>query len=220
MKHLSFIILSSILLSGCSSINMTKPSSLVSAPLKAVGLKKSPRVAKILCLWEAAEGQGLDEKPSRGFAGQVMFFGYGEATPIKTDGIVRIYEYTDYDPDEAEPEPAHVFVFDNGGWNAHMAEGTLGRTYNVFLPYVEKKTNHVVCALRVEYESKDGRKTSSPFTQVTLAAKTSSKPAAALTRNIVKKKESGIRQVSGEQPQKVPERKLESTTIKLPSSLR
>ena len=209
-----------ITLTGCSSTSLLKPSKLVSAPLEAVGLKKSPLVAKILCLWEASEGQGLDEKPARGFAGQIIFFGYGEATPVKTDGIVRIYEYTDYDADDPDPEPAHVFVFDNGGWNAHRTEGTLGQTYNCFLPYVEKKTGHVVCALRVEYEAKDGRKVSSPFTEVTLAAKTSTKPPGALTRNIVKNKRFGIQQVNGERPAEKTARKLESTTIKIPASLR
>ena len=220
MKPTTLIAILTVFVTGCSSTSLLKPSSLVSAPLKAVGLKKSPPVAKILCLWEAAEGQGLDEKPSRGFAGQIMFFGYGEPTPIQTDGIVRIYEYTDYDPNDEDPEPAHIFTFDNGGWNAHRTHGTLGETYNCFLPYVEKKTGHVVCALRVEYEAKDGRKVSSPFTEVTLAAKTSTKPPGALTRNIVKKKATGIQQVSGEQPAEKPARKLESTTISIPSSLR
>lgn len=172
-------------------------------------------------MWEPAEGQGLDEKPSRGFAGQIIFFSHGDPEPIRVSGTVRIYEYTNYDENEEDPQPDHIFQFNDGGWNAHRAEGTLGQTYNVFLPYVKKDKGHAVCALRVEFESKDGRKVSSAFTQVTLASKTSAKPAAALRRNIIQNKTNrdtpGVVTDMRTESDGQPHRKLESTTIKLPT---
>lgn len=224
MKN-SLVILLGFITCGCSSTGLLKNSSyLLTAPVSAIaGKKKAKPVAKILCLWEAAEGQGLDEKPSRGFAGQVMFFGYGEASPIAAHGTVRIYEYVDFDANDEDPKPVHEFVFDDGGWNAHRVTGTLGQSYNVFLPVVQKKKEHVVCALRVEFESEDGRIISSPFTEVTLAAKTSNRPAAALQRNIVKDEKPKVRQASAVRRQELSKqevrKKLESTTIKLPVSL-
>ena len=133
--------------------------------------RSSKPVAKILCLWEAAEGQGLDEKPARGFAGQVMFFTYGDPSPIKVDGTVRIYQYTNFDADEEDPKPIHEFVFESTAWNAHRAEGTLGHSYNVFLPYVRKGSERATCALRVEIEDRNGQKTSAPFTEIVLSGK-------------------------------------------------
>jgi len=202
---------------GCSSTSLLQTSSsMLNAPAAMLKAARAPDpVSKMLCLWEAAEGQGLDEKPARGFAGQIMFFTHGKASPIKVNGIVRIFEYVDFDADDEDPTPTHVFTFDSGAWNAHRAEGTLGQSYNVFLPYVQKDKGHAVCALRVEIETEDGRKVSSPFTEVTLASKTSNRPAKAMQRDIVDRTE---KTNSKDQTPKLAEvRKLDSMTIPLPS---
>jgi len=129
---------------------------------------KDPQAARILCLWEAAEGQGLEGQTTRGFAGQILFFGYGEPSPIKVHGEVRIYQYDNFDPEERSPKPIHVFVFDDGAWNVHEAETTVGHSYNVFLPYVNDHSGTAHCALKVEYIPKNGRPISSPVTEITL----------------------------------------------------
>lgn len=203
---------------GCSSTSFLQTSTaMLNAPAAMLKAARAPdSVSKMLCLWEAAEGQGLDEKPARGFAGQIMFFTHGKASPIKVKGTVRIFEYVDFDSDDEDPVPAHIFTFDSGAWNAHRADGTLGQSYNVFLPYVQKDKRHAVCALRVEIETEDGRKVSSPFTEVTLASKTSTRPAQAMQRDVVKQTEKNNSNV--EQSSKPAEkRKLESMTIQLPS---
>lgn len=218
------IICSVFCLPGCATLVKTSAMA-VRAPVKAISaVGRQKRVSQILCLWEAAEGTGLDGKPARGFAGQIIFSGYGQESPIKVNGKVRIFEYTNYDPDEPDPVPAHLFEFSDGGWNAHLHEGTLGYTYNVFLPYVEQNTGHAVCALRVEYETEAGRVTSSPFTQVTLARKSSKRPASAVYRNIVHSESNRehLRELARKNGEDKPEaatnapEKLESTTIKLP----
>ena len=183
--------------------------------------------------WQAASGRqdsvhvGTGGRPGPGrknrpadLPGRLSSLRTGSLKPIRVSGTVRIYEYTDYDENEDDPQPDHIFQFNDGGWNAHRAEGTLGQTYNVFLPYVKKDKGHAVCALRVEYESEDGRKVSSAFTQVTLASKTSAKPASALRRNIIQNKSNrdatGVVTDMRTESTGQPERKLESTTIKLP----
>jgi hypothetical protein len=202
---------------GCSSTTLLQTSSSVlNAPAAMLQAARTPdRVSKLLCLWEAAEGQGLDEKPARGFAGQIMFFTHGKASPIKVNAVVRIFEYVNYDSDDENPIPTHMFTFDSGAWNAHRAEGTLGQSYNVFLPYVKKDKGHAVCALRVEIETEDGRKISSPFTEVTLASKTSNRAAKGIQRDVVRKAQHSSSQVEKAEP--VVARKLESMTIQLPS---
>ena len=149
-----------------------------------------------------------------------MFFSPGEPSPVKVNGIVRIYEYVDFDDSLSEHQPIHEFIFDDGGWNAHRTESTLGETYNVFLPYVLKDGRHNVCALRVEFESEDGRKVSSPYTEVTLASKTTRKATQALARDIVTNKETkrgkDVSMVSASKKTEEAE-SLESMSIKLPA---
>jgi hypothetical protein len=171
---------------GCSSLLHTS-AAIIKSPVAFVSaIRAEKRIVKILCLWEPAEGQGLDGKPSRGFAGQILLFPHGSPSPISVHGKIHIYEYVHFDPDDEDPQPIHKFTFDDGGWNAHRTESTLGESYNVFLPYVPKDKGRASCALRVEYISPDGRVISSPYTEVQLAAKTSNRPASAVRRNILK----------------------------------
>lgn len=160
-------------LTGCSTSSFLKTSGdILQAPVRLVtGRNSTQSVSKILCLWESAQGQGLDGKPSRGFAGQLMFFEHGNPSPVKVDGQVVIYQYKDYDPDDEDHHLIHTFRFDSAAWQVHRAEGTLGHTYNVFLPFVEKHKDRVNCALRVEIVLPSGRTVSSPYTEVTLAGK-------------------------------------------------
>ena len=225
MKSLTFAVFGALLitLTGCSATNFARSSTQVlTSPVQAISsIGREKPVGKILCLWEPAEGQGLDEKPTRGFAGQVMFFTHGDPSPIKVNGTVRVYEYANYDDTQADHEPIHTFTFVDGGWDAHRVEGTLGQTYNVFLPYVADNKRHAVCALRVEYESADGRKVSSPFTKVTLASKTSTQAASGLQRHAIKNqtigraKDVSIHDLETGVTQK--KKRMESTTIQLPS---
>ncbi|MEZ6131453.1 MAG: hypothetical protein R3C59_22490 [Planctomycetaceae bacterium] len=218
-NHTIIVALSCVLVTGCSSSMLLKTSStIVHAPANLLEAARGPRpVAKILCLWEPAEGQGLDEKPSRGFAGQIMFFGHGDASPMKVKGVVRIFEYVDYHPNQDDPQPLHVFNFDSGAWNVHRSEGTLGHSYNVFLPYVRKDKGHVVCALRVEIETEDGRKVSSPYTEVTLASRTSTLPATGIQRDVIRNASTETASpTTSSDHATTPPVKLESLTIPLP----
>lgn len=229
MRLIAFVtVCVSLTLPGCSSTTLLKTSaSVVTAPVRAIsGARRQKPVSRILCLWEPAEGQGIDGKPTRGFAGQIMFFSYGERSPIRVHGKVRVFEYADFDPEEPEPVPIHLFEFSDGGWNAHRSTGTLGESYNIFLPYVEKRNGQVDCGLRVEFETDEGKVISSPFTEITLARASTKAPAKALQRNIVrtesnrkKLEEIAAEQNSSERGSK-PRRKLESTTIKLPIGTR
>ena len=177
---------------------------------------------RILCLWEAAEGQGLDGRPSRGFAGQIMFFGPRDAAPIPVHGTVRISEYENFDRDDPSPKPIHVFVFDDSAWNVHRGESTIGQAYNVFLPYVKRHRGLAECALKVEFVLDNGRTISSPITEITLDPRQShSGTHSAMARGVVRKEP---RSPSGESresttestTQRADEKELDSLTIRLP----
>lgn len=182
------------------------------------------QAARILCLWEAAEGQGLDGQPSRGFAGQILFFGPGDAAPFPVHGTIRIFEYDNFDPNENSPKPIHAFVFDDGGWNAHRSESTMGESYNVFLPYVKHHAGRAKCALKVEFTAENGRTISSPITEVSLQARQkSAKAQSAISRNIARQNLESLAVVPdqftyGVDTPRINNKQLQSMTIQLPGS--
>lgn len=182
------------------------------------------QAARILCLWEAAEGQGLDGQPSRGFAGQILFFGPGDAAPFPVHGAIRIFEYDNFDPDEDSPKPIHAFVFDDGGWNAHRSESTVGESYNVFLPYVKHHKGPATCALKVEFTAENGRTISSPITEVSLQPRQkSAHTQSAISRDIARQNVESPASVSDQatlevNTPRINNKQLESMTIQLPAS--
>jgi hypothetical protein len=193
---------------------------LLKAPGAALSRNKgTEKVARILCLWEPAQGQGLDEKPGRGFAGQILFFEHGQSSPSPVKGIVKVHEYDNYDPDRMDQIPVHTFTFDSGAWNAHMAEGTLGHSYNVFIPYVMKHNNQAHCALQVEFIPENGRPVLSPFTKISLQGRSGSRSSyeTAIQRDVVSR--SVERTADAADADRRP-RSLESVTIELPRSAR
>lgn len=138
---------------GCSGI-ANKVASVTPASLMPA--TQSSPVVRIVSLWEPAEGTGLNGGPSRGFAGQILFFTPNNSSPIPVKGTIDIYEFDDMGTAEEQAKPIHKFRFDSGGWNAHLGEGTLGPGYNVFLPYVKKHGYKTTCALRIRFTPADG----------------------------------------------------------------
>ena len=137
-------------------------------------------VVQIVCLWEPGEGKGPDGKSCRGFAGQLIFLGNKGGTPVAVDGSVRIKEYDQISGlSDDDNEPFHQFDFEKKVWALHLHTGTLGPTYNVFIPYMRKGNHDAECELVVEYTPDKGTMVSSTVTSLSLRAKHSPKEAAA-----------------------------------------
>ena len=148
--------------SGCS-----QTSALLNFKKVPKASAKDP-VFEILGLWEPAEGRGPDGKPRRGCAGQVLFMTRGQKSPVRIDGEIVIHQFDDVGTPEEQAEPLHTFKFDNGAWNNHFAEGSLGPSYSVFIPYMRDSAYKSVCALRIEYTSADGKKVQSAIARINL----------------------------------------------------
>lgn len=206
---LSFLV---VVVSGAGCANT---SSLLTSPVKLITDRPTDKVGRILCLWEPSEGQGLDEKPARGFAGQILFFEHGNPSPVKVKGIVHIYEYDKFNPDLDDAKPIHQFTFDQGAWNLHCVEGTMGPSYNVFIPYVRKHPGVARCGLRVEFVRADGKVVSSTFTEIALTPKQKKGRAdVAIQRDILTNRTERPEIATGAQA--APERTLDTMTIPLP----
>jgi hypothetical protein len=198
------------------------PGVLLHDPGRVIGRPKVEKnVVRIVTLWEAAQGRDPSDKPARGFAGQILFFGPNGETGARVNGRVVIYEYDNYESDSIdEPEPLHSFTFEPDAWDVHRTEGTLGHSYSCFIPYMNRHRDQVHCGLRVEFIGEDGRRVSSEIVEVMLPSRSASAKAASLTRGFVRETQLGrnpvIHQVQVAEPDDQKAKKLESVSIPLP----
>jgi hypothetical protein len=110
---------------------------------------KNP-VVRILGLWQASEGM-WEGKTTRGFSGQVMFFGQNDDAPAQVDGDVMVYVFDDLGEPEEQAKPIHQFNYPSATWKAMLNGGPLGATYYVFIPYTRPGIHEANCTLRVRY---------------------------------------------------------------------
>lgn len=207
---------------GCSSSDslIRDTSRLVRDPGRIVGRPRIEKnVIRVVALWEPSSGKGIDDKPARGFAGQILFFGSSTDTGCRVRGTVNIYEYDKYDPESLEDmTPLHTFSFHPDTWESHRTEGTLGHSYSCFIPYMNKHKEQVNCGLKVELVTEDGQKISSDVTEILLPSRYSTARAAARTRGFVRETQIGgkVTPAANESHSDDPE-KLESLSIRLPN---
>jgi hypothetical protein len=131
---------------------------------------------EVVCLWEPAEGTGLDHLPARGFAGQILFITPRHEEPVQVDGKVRVYVFDDCGTIEEQQQPIHQFVFDSTSWNAFLHETNLGAAYQLFIPYTRPDMHQAACSLRVCYEPADGQPVYSKFAKVSLPGSAKPEP--------------------------------------------
>lgn len=210
---------------GCSATNalIHDPAVLVNDPGILIGRPRFEKnVARVVAIWEPSTGKDVNDRNCRGFAGQILFFGPDCETGVRVNGTVNIYEYDHFDQDSDEPpEPLHTFSFVPAAWEVHRTEGSLGHSYSVFIPYMSKHKEQVNCGLKVEIVLENGRKVSTPTTQVLLHGKQEQAQPGKLSRGFVREnrivsdvspKSPGV---STDTPQSAP-RKLETLSIPLP----
>jgi hypothetical protein len=150
--------------SGCATLKL--PSFKTEKHVKASA--KNP-VSQAVCIWQPAEGVGLDELPSRGFAGQIVFLTADSPTPVEVEGNVTIYLFDDQGTPEERSRPLHVFRFVDGSWRTHMRSTAWGPTYQLFIPYVRKGAHRAACSLVVQIDPPEGRRVTSALANIVLS---------------------------------------------------
>ena len=113
-------------------------------------------VVRILGLWQPMQGPGLQNETARGIGGQILFFDKNDEAPAQVDGDVMIYVFDDEGSEEEQARPIHQFHFSPGAWNTHLYKGSLGATYDIFVPYTRPGVQEAKCAIRVRYTPKGG----------------------------------------------------------------
>ncbi|QDT63633.1 hypothetical protein [Calycomorphotria hydatis] len=146
------LFLTVITASGCAEFEFLR---LSKQELPGEATAKTP-AAECLCIWQPAEGKGVNGVPTRGFAGQVMFFTHASNSPVAVNGKVRIYVFDNLGTPEEQAKPIHQFDFEPAVWNAHLHRGMLGPTYHVFVPYTRSGSHGAACSLQVRYTPEYG----------------------------------------------------------------
>ncbi|HUG19453.1 MAG TPA: hypothetical protein VMM56_10770 [Planctomycetaceae bacterium] len=136
---------------GCSSLPLER----WFGSQEAVASPANPAV-DVVCLWEPSEGRDLRGLPRRGMKGQIMFFTHGTNSPVVVNGDVKVYQFDNYGPRESWDKPVHQFEFSAAQWNSFLAQGMLGPTYNVFIPYMRKHPEQVNVTLQLRFTPHDG----------------------------------------------------------------
>lgn len=168
VRYLLMLLLLSTSISGCTSLAL---STWDWKTAKKFATSKKPAV-EIVALWELSEGRGVDGLPTRGFAGQILFFQHNNSSPVYAKGEVMIHLYDDQGDVQDQSKPLHQFKFDSGAWQAHAVESSLGPAYQVFIPYVRKGRDQAECALRVQLTQKDAPEIYSNTISVKLSGNT------------------------------------------------
>src|SRR5260370_32509305 len=120
-------------LTGCATSSLFKMS-------KNDFPKAGPKnpVAQIVGIWEPAMGIGLENKTSRGFAGQILFFRKGSDVPLQVDGDIRIYVFDDHGTPDEQATAIYEMNFESRGWNQYLTKGPLGATDKVLPHYIRE----------------------------------------------------------------------------------
>lgn len=175
------------LAAGCSPRNEIK---LPEIPNPLAKRDKKPKltrpVREIVCVWKHAEGNNGKGSPTRGVAGQIMFFTHGQETPIKIDdeSEVVIYMFDDQGTPEEQSKPIAKFRFVDNAWNKHLGNGQLGPTYQVFLPYNRNVVHQVKVTLSVRLLPRNREPLSSSPDTITLFGPVKDQSKATLARSI------------------------------------
>ena len=159
IRHSSFVIRCGGLLAVCLAVSGCTTTGLLSGlTRKTEFVKATPNnpAVRCLCLWEPAEGTGVDDQPARGVSGQIFFFTRSSVSPVVVDGDVRIFLFDDQGETGDQAVPLHQFDFKDGAWQAQLTTTQFGPAYQVFVPYSRKGHHLATLALRVRLTPKNG----------------------------------------------------------------
>lgn len=148
-------------LAGCSS------TSLLRKDMPRKGDSNEPAI-QMVTVWQPAQGRGLNGLPTRGLSGQLMFFTRRNPSPVIVEGEARVYLFDDQGAADEQARPIHQFDIRPEVWPAHQQVGTLGPTYQVFVPYPRNGREQVECSVQIRFTQKEGPVIFSEMTSVTL----------------------------------------------------
>lgn len=135
---------------GCASLGSfwEKP------PAYPLATKERP-ATQIIAMWRPSNGTH-DGRPTRGFAGNVMFFTSKDTMPALVNGTVRVYVFDDQGTPEEQAKPIRQYDFPGPVWNTYAELSKIGPAYNLFIPYPRPGNHEATCTLSMRLIPDDG----------------------------------------------------------------
>ncbi len=164
--RVAFVVALLASLPGCAATNLLSRFSGQQKFARATA--KNPAV-RCLCLWEPADGIGVDGKPARGVVGQILFFTRSSVASVEVDGDVRIFEFDDQGSTDEQGQPLHLFDFSAGAWNTYLTSTQFGPAYQLFVPYSRKGRHQADLALRLRLTPSNGPAVFSDLARVAMS---------------------------------------------------
>ncbi len=163
---LAAVCLLPLLATGCTGLN-----TLFSGAAKPAYATAKEPATQILATWRPARGTH-GGRPTRGFAGNIMFFTDKRNMPVLVKGKVRVYVFDDQGSEDDQSKPIRQFEFDAPSWNTYAKMGKVGPAYQIFIPYPRSGSHEANCTLSLRLVPEDGAPTLfSDETHVTLEGK-------------------------------------------------
>jgi len=115
---------------GCAQLDLGKP---VQWPWDA---EEEPEVPnKVVAMWIDGMRYPHGQPATRGFIGQLLFYGDDKEKPIKVDGRLEIYAFDEDSPKGDKAKPDRKFVFTKETFAKHHTKSDLGHNYGFWLPW-------------------------------------------------------------------------------------
>lgn len=92
--------------------------------------------SRVMTIWTDAIHHQKDQPAQRGFGGRILFYDDEDSEPIKIDGNLTVYVFSD-EPGQQNNRPERKFVFPAEQLKKHYSSGSLGHSYSVWLPWDE-----------------------------------------------------------------------------------
>ncbi len=115
---------------GCSQLDLKK-----SSLWFARGEDQSGPATELVAIWVDAVAQTPNRTPTRGFRGQLMFYGPGGSKPIQVDGALVVYTFDEQNRGPGDVKPTRKYVFTPEQFTDHYSKSDLGHAYSVWIPW-------------------------------------------------------------------------------------
>ncbi len=135
---------------GCASLG----SFWEKAPAYPLATKERP-ATQIIAMWRPSNGTH-DGRPTRGFAGNIMFFTSKDTMPALVNGTVRVYVFDDQGTPEEQAKPIRQYDFPGPVWNTYAELSKIGPAYNLFIPYPRPGNHEATCTISMRLIPDDG----------------------------------------------------------------
>lgn len=170
MRQLPTVLLLSTALLALAGCSASRELVTAIAPAHATAAPESPRVSKIVCLWEPGSGS-LPNGPKRGVLGQILFFENADDLPVEVDGKLTVYLFDDRGTIEEQTKPVQKLVLSPEELQATHVEASIGHSYHIPVPYLNAEGLAATCTMRVKYTAPNGETVYSDLSSIYLAGK-------------------------------------------------